>query len=71
MEYWIWKTDDTLILISYEKHIENRSHYVKPSIALKLHCVPNIPLFQYSIALDCSKDSFYDRFQRTRVSMLD
>jgi len=38
MEYWIWKTDDTLILISYEKHIENRSHYVKPSI----------PTFHYS-----------------------
>jgi len=31
---------------------KSRSHSAKPSIALKLHCVPSIPLFHYPIALD-------------------
>ncbi len=50
MEYWLTNEYHPFLILSSRRllPLTQHSNIPKPIIALKLHCVPNIPSFQHS-----------------------
>ena len=67
MEYWVWKADDDLILISDEGYLY-KIDLIPPNPTFQ-HS--NIPSFQYSTTFDYRKPLISNLVKKTKFSKLE